>query len=48
MEDDQVDQAVEAIQTSAFTGRIGDGKIFVMELAGSTRIRTGESGESVL
>ena len=29
MEDDQVDQAVEAIQTSAFTGRIGDGKIFV-------------------
>ena len=42
MEDDQVDQAVEAIQTSAFTGRIGDGKIFVSTIDQAIRIRTGE------
>ena len=48
MEDDQVDQAVEAIQTSAFTGRIGDGKIFVSSLEHVTRIRTGETGEEAL
>jgi nitrogen regulatory protein P-II 2 len=39
-----VDQAIEAIETSARTGKIGDGKIFVYELEQAVRIRTGESG----
>ena len=48
MEDDQVDQAVEAIQNSAFTGRIGDGKIFVSTIDQAIRIRTGENGPEAL
>ena len=48
MEEDQVDQAVEAIQTSAFTGRIGDGKIFVSTIDQAIRIRTGEKGAEAL
>jgi nitrogen regulatory protein P-II 1 len=43
-----VDQAVEAIQKSAFTGKIGDGKIFVLPVEQSLRIRTGERDESAL
>jgi nitrogen regulatory protein P-II 2 len=39
-----VDQAIEAIENSARTGKIGDGKIFVCELEQAVRIRTGESG----
>ncbi|MBF0446809.1 MAG: P-II family nitrogen regulator [Magnetococcales bacterium] len=46
--DDVVDQAIEAIQQSARTGKIGDGKIFVTELSQAVRIRTGESGPTVL
>ena len=46
--DEKLDLAVEAIAKVARTGKIGDGKIFVTELAGSKRIRTGESGDSVL
>jgi nitrogen regulatory protein P-II 1 len=42
--DDQLDAAVEAITNAARTGRIGDGKIFVSEIAQVVRIRTGESG----
>lgn len=41
--DDLVDQAVEAIQKAANTGRIGDGKIFVLDVAKAVRIRTGET-----
>ena len=41
---DQVDKAIEAIQKSAKTGQIGDGKIFVYNLNQTVRIRTGESG----
>lgn len=41
---DMVDKAVEAIQKSAKTGQIGDGKIFVYDLDQTVRIRTGESG----
>ena len=41
--DDQVDRLIEAIQKAAFTGRIGDGKIFVYDLEQAVRIRTGES-----
>jgi len=41
--DDQVDRLIEAIQKAAYTGRIGDGKIFVYDLEQAVRIRTGES-----
>ncbi|NQX87606.1 MAG: P-II family nitrogen regulator [Halioglobus sp.] len=46
--DTQVDAAIEAICTSASTGKIGDGKIFVTSLEQSVRIRTGETGEEAL
>lgn len=46
--DDLVDQLVEAIQRSANTGRIGDGKIFVLDLAAAVRIRTGEASADAL
>ncbi len=46
--DDQVDQAVEAIETAAKTGKIGDGKVFVFDLEQVVRIRTGETGASAL
>ena len=42
--DDQSDNAVEAIQQAAQTGRIGDGKIFISEIDEVIRIRTGERG----
>jgi nitrogen regulatory protein P-II 1 len=42
--DDMVDQVVEAIVTSARTGRIGDGKIFILPMEEAIRIRTGERG----
>ena len=46
--DSEVNKAVDAIQPSARTGRIGDGKIFVMNLYSAIRIRTGESGEQAI
>ncbi len=46
--DDQLAAAVEAIQTAARTGRIGDGKIFVSEIIDVVRIRTGETGQSAI
>ena len=46
--DDLLEQAIEAIQKSAHTGRIGDGKIFVTNVEQAVRIRTGESGESAI
>ncbi len=46
--DDKLDLAMDSIVKAARTGKIGDGKIFVTDLTGSTRIRTGESGDSVL
>ena len=42
------DQVVEAIQRTAVTGKIGDGKIFVSSLEEVIRIRTGETGEQAL
>jgi len=42
--DDQADQVIEAISKAANTGKIGDGKIFVVNLEQAVRIRTGESG----
>ena len=43
-----VETAVEAIVGAAGTGSIGDGKVFVSELAQATRIRTGETGDQAL
>lgn len=42
------EQVVEALQDSANTGRIGDGKIFVYDVSSAVRIRTGESGDDAL
>ena len=46
--DNLAPQVVETIQHAASTDSIGDGKIFVIDLAGSVRIRTGETGETAL
>lgn len=46
--DDMVDRVVEAIQTAANTGKIGDGKIFVLDLQKAVRIRTGEADVEAL
>ena len=48
VEDGQVQRAVEAIEASARTGRIGDGKIFVLPVEEAIRIRTGEKGEAAI
>jgi nitrogen regulatory protein P-II 2 len=46
--DSLVPQIVETIQQTASTEAIGDGKIFVLDLASATRIRTGETGDTAL
>ena len=46
--DDIADRVIEAIQTAARTGKIGDGKIFVMEIQQAQRIRTGETNAEAL
>lgn len=46
--DDILDRVLEAIQKSARTGKIGDGKIFVVDLEQVIRIRTGEEGEAAV
>ncbi|TDO98009.1 P-II family nitrogen regulator [Marinomonas balearica] len=46
--DDMTDQVVEAISSSANTGKIGDGKIFIVNLEQAVRIRTGETGEDAV
>ncbi len=46
--DDLVETAIEAIEKSARTGKIGDGKIFVSPIEHVVRIRTGETGASAL
>jgi len=43
-----VDQVVESISRSANTGKIGDGKIFVLAVDEAVRIRTGETGEGAI
>ncbi len=48
MEDSMVERAVEAIQQSAHTGRIGDGKIFISTIEEAIRIRTGERGADAI
>ena len=44
LSEEQVDDAIEAIQKAAQTGRIGDGKIFISTVEQVIRIRTGETG----
>lgn len=46
--DDLAEQCIEAIQKSARTGKIGDGKIFVFDVEQVIRIRTGETGEAAV
>src|SRR5260370_41945631 len=46
--DDIVGQVIEAISRSAQTGKVGDGKIFVLEVQESVRVRTGERGDLAL
>ena len=48
VDDAAAEKVIEAIQQSANTGKIGDGKIFVQELTNAVRIRTGESGNEAL
>jgi nitrogen regulatory protein P-II 2 len=48
IKDDMLDQVIEAIEKSANTGKIGDGKIFVADLGQVIRIRTGETGADAL
>lgn len=48
IKDDMLDQVVDAIEKSAATGKIGDGKIFVFNLEQVYRIRTGETGVEAL
>lgn len=46
--DDQVAEVVELVQKEACTGKIGDGKIFVLDVEQAVRIRTGEEGPDSL
>ncbi|MGD0100821.1 MAG: P-II family nitrogen regulator [Acidobacteriota bacterium] len=46
--EDQCEEAVQAIRKGAYTGEIGDGKVFILPLEDSMRIRTGERGEDSL
>ena len=46
--DERVDDAITAITRAARTGRIGDGKIFTLDLQAAVRVRTGETGEHAL
>ena len=48
VDDSLVDKVVEAICSTANTGKIGDGKIFIYDLERAIRIRTGEIGPSAL
>jgi nitrogen regulatory protein PII len=48
LEDGRIDDASGAITRAARTGKIGDGKIFVLDLESALRVRTGETGDSAL
>jgi len=48
IDDDMLERAVEAIQQSAHTGRIGDGKIFITSVEEAIRVRTGERGKDAI
>ena len=46
--DDRLDEVVRAIIEAARTGKIGDGKVFVSEVATAIRIRSGEEGDDAI
>lgn len=46
--DEQVEEVVETIRRVAYTGEVGDGKIFISEVRDALRIRTGERGDAAL
>jgi len=46
--DELLDRVIEAVETAARTGKIGDGKIFVTDLEHVIRVRTGETGKEAL
>ena len=48
LDDDLVDQAIEAIVDAAKTDKIGDGKIFVLDVESALRVRTGETNDDAL
>lgn len=48
LRDDDLEDAIDVIMEHASTGKLGDGKIFVYDVADAIKIRTGESGESIL
>lgn len=48
IEDDKVEEVIELISSIARTGEVGDGKIFIIDIADCVRIRTGERGNSAL
>ncbi|MBS0357930.1 MAG: P-II family nitrogen regulator [Proteobacteria bacterium] len=48
VEDERVDATVEAISKAAYTGKIGDGKVFIFDLEQVIRVRTGETGVDAL
>jgi nitrogen regulatory protein PII len=48
VESKRVEQVMETIQKSAYTGKIGDGKIFVLSIEGVIRVRTGEKGKEAI
>lgn len=48
VKEEDVEPAIEAIQKAAHTGKIGDGKIFVLQVEQAVRIRTGESGRDAV
>ena len=45
---DMVEKVVETIQKAAYTGKLGDGKIFVLPIEGAVRVRTGETGQTAI
>jgi nitrogen regulatory protein P-II 2 len=48
VDDEQVGKVIDAIKTAAYTGQIGDGKIFVCDIEQIMRVRTGETGSDAL
>ena len=46
--DDKADAVIEAFKTSARTGEVGDGKVWVLPVEATVRLRTGESGDAVV
>ncbi len=48
VDDQLLERAIEAIQRAAYTGRIGDGKIFVCPVEEAIRVRTGERGKDAI